>query len=320
MIRHRVTVGISTLLNLLCVGACTDGRSGAEAGTASEAAFSLDDAVILLTSDGDLVLRSGPGGPVTSLTHDPALDHFGSWSPDGARIAFFSLRDGNREIYVMDGNGTGAVNLTEHPGEDLLPEWSPDGMRIAFFSTRGLEPGDLGPFPGAIYTMRPDGSELRRVTERPLDGPLGPSWSAAGDSLYFGRTVGGQVDLFVAAADGSGERRVTETPDRSEYGVDASPDGRWLTFHADGDGGATIDVMRTDGSARTSVVSEPGHHYDPRFSPDGAWIAYASSEDGVRYDVMVVPFTGGEPTTFASTPADERAPAWRPTQVATGPS
>ena len=297
----------------VCAALAACGAHGSGAGDdAPPSPPPLAEAVLLITADGDLTRRTGPDGVVVRLTEDPALDHFGTWSPDGASIAFFSLRDGNREIYVMGEDGAGAVNLTRDPGEDLLPDWSPDGERIAFFSTRGLAPGALGPFPGAIYTMRPDGSELRRVTEDPLDGPLGPAWSASGDSLYFGRTVEGQVDVFVIAADGSGERRVTETAEVSEYGVDASPDGRWLTFHAATDAGATIDIMRTDGSGRRSVVAETGYHYDPRFSPDGEWIAYVTSQDGTQYDVMVVPVDGGEPVPIAASPADERAPAWRP--------
>ena len=38
-----------------------------------------------------------------------------AWSPDGAKIAFTSTRDGNSEIYVMNADGTGVVNLTNQP-------------------------------------------------------------------------------------------------------------------------------------------------------------------------------------------------------------
>jgi Tol biopolymer transport system component len=63
------------------------------------------------------------------------------------------------------------------------------------------------------------------------------------------------------------------------------------------------------------VVPTPGFHYDPRFSPEGEWIAYVSSEDGVNLDIMVVPTERGVPIPFSATPADERAPAWYPTPL-----
>ena len=48
------------------------------------------------------------------------------WSPDGRQIAFFSLRDGNRELYVRNADGSGQRNLSHNPGahDDLLA-WSP---------------------------------------------------------------------------------------------------------------------------------------------------------------------------------------------------
>jgi TolB protein len=35
-----------------------------------------------------------------------------SWSPDGTKIAFVSLRDGNSDIFVMNADGSGQTNLT----------------------------------------------------------------------------------------------------------------------------------------------------------------------------------------------------------------
>ena len=42
------------------------------------------------------------GSGVTWLTNHPAFDGILAWSPDGAKIAFDSDRDGNSEIYVMN--------------------------------------------------------------------------------------------------------------------------------------------------------------------------------------------------------------------------
>ena len=55
-----------------------------------------------------------------------------AWSPDGLRIAFASMRDGNSEVYVMNADGSGQRRLTRDPAQDSGTAWSPDGRKIAF--------------------------------------------------------------------------------------------------------------------------------------------------------------------------------------------
>ena len=91
--------------------------------------------------------------------------------PDGERIAFFSDRDGNFEIYVMNADGTGVSRLTDEPGADALPAWSPDGERIVFVSDRsGNE---------EIFVMNADGTAVEQLTDDPAD-DVEPAWSPAG--------------------------------------------------------------------------------------------------------------------------------------------
>jgi TolB protein len=63
------------------------------------------------------------GGDPVRLTTDPARDSDPTWSPDGARIAFASERDGNLEIYVMNADGSNPRRVTNNPGTDLVPDW-----------------------------------------------------------------------------------------------------------------------------------------------------------------------------------------------------
>ena len=51
------------------------------------------------------------------------------FSPDGSRIAFMSMRDGNSELYVMNRDGSGVRRLTNNPAIDITPTWSPTGTR-----------------------------------------------------------------------------------------------------------------------------------------------------------------------------------------------
>ena len=76
------------------------------------------------------------GQNITRLTYHDADDRGPSWSPDGERITFPSLRDGDWELYVVDADGHNLVRLTCHPDRDWGPEWSPDGKHLAFSSFR----------------------------------------------------------------------------------------------------------------------------------------------------------------------------------------
>ena len=63
------------------------------------------------------------GGNQQKLTNNRGDDSAPSWSPDSSRIAFFSRRDGNAEIYVMDIDGGNPQNLTNNPHADASPAW-----------------------------------------------------------------------------------------------------------------------------------------------------------------------------------------------------
>jgi len=107
-------------------------------------------------------------GELRRLTDNLVWDVFPTWSPDGARLAFVSGRDGNDEIYVMNADGTNPINLTNDPGIDYAPAWSPSGNYIAFMSSRG------------IYTMKADGTNLTRINDDYFSVITRPSWFPSG--------------------------------------------------------------------------------------------------------------------------------------------
>ena len=60
----------------------------------------------------DIYIMNPDGSGQKRLTNNPAFDMSPSWSPDGKKIAFVSLRDGY-EIYVMNADGTGVMLQSE---------------------------------------------------------------------------------------------------------------------------------------------------------------------------------------------------------------
>jgi Tol biopolymer transport system component len=139
-------------------------------------------------------------------TSTEANDMWPAWSPDGTRIAFQSDRSGGlSDIYVINVDGSGLLRLTYDPvpaiTNEVHPAWSPDGTRIAFTSNLN------GHYD--IYTVRPDGSDLRRITST-TDSDLEPSWSPDGTRLVVRRvTTDNEWDIWILAADGTVAVRVS---------------------------------------------------------------------------------------------------------------
>ena len=76
----------------------------------------------------DLSIINNINGSLTSiepLTQDPAFDGNPTWSPDGTKIAFFSNRSGNYNLWLINPDGTGLVQLTNGAFHDAYPDWAP---------------------------------------------------------------------------------------------------------------------------------------------------------------------------------------------------
>lgn len=223
---------------------------------------------------GDIFLRPALGGRPTNLTQEPGFDVEPAWSPDGARLAFRSTRNGSDDIYVMAADGTGLLQLTSGAAGDADPEWSPDGTWI-LFTRQTAGASDL-------YRVRADGSELVNLTGGAGRSSQG-SWSPDGGRIAFVSTRRGVVaegdtvlELHVMQADGSGVTALEGEVPRSgdDLDPDWSPDGTQIVFwtseetelanfHVTAD--YRIDADGTD-------LVQLGSDTRPRWSPDGSRI------------------------------------------------
>lgn len=122
----------------------------------------------------DLWVMPVNGGPETRLTSGINDRESRAWSPDGRRIVTQSVESGVGQLFVLNADGSGLRQITNIPkgapvfspggifpsmSGAVTPTWSPDGEWIAFASNHE---GNYD-----IYLIRPDGSDLRRLTNTP---------------------------------------------------------------------------------------------------------------------------------------------------------
>ena len=106
--------------------------------------------IYLMPWDGGVPQRVTPNLP----------SYWHGWSPDGATLAYCARRDGQYDIYTCPVTGGDEVQLTgrdRHEGHNDGPDYSPDGRWIWFNSDRTGQ--------AQIWRMRPDGSDLRQMTD-----------------------------------------------------------------------------------------------------------------------------------------------------------
>lgn len=124
-----------------------------------------------------------------------------AWSPDAKQIVFFRLGekdDGGPNppllaaLWLVDTDGQNLHQLSPTTLAAAYPRWSPDGSRIVFESLAGDQQD--------IYTIRPDGTDLRRLT---TDGASTSAMWTPDGRLLFARDSGSSPGWWTMEADGT---------------------------------------------------------------------------------------------------------------------
>jgi Tol biopolymer transport system component/class 3 adenylate cyclase len=152
---------------------------------------------------------------------------------------------------------------------------------------------------------------LRRIT---WDDGLAetPALSNDGRLLAFAsdRADGKNLDIFVRHMSGGEPIRLTNDP-ADDTDPSFSPGGGLITFRSERQGGGIYVMPSLGGQER--LVAPRGNN--PRFSPDGKWIAYWTGEVANNMPsarAWIVPASGGAPRQLQPSFADARYPVWTP--------
>jgi serine/threonine-protein kinase len=221
--------------------------------------------------------------------------------------AQFSVADNGTLVYLPGQSTGGGIRLEwmDRMGRTttlratlanwFTPTFAPDGARLAMEIREGTAQGD-------IWVYEPARDDMTRLTAGPAEDTR-PIWTPDGRRIAFASDRGSPAtrNLYWEPADGSGEPERLTTSKNAQQPASWHPSGRFLAFE-EMNPVTTMDIMilpfERDAPSGWKVgpakafVNSPKMEWDPSFSPDGRWLAYASSESPGRREVYVQPFPG----------------------------
>jgi Tol biopolymer transport system component len=214
----------------------------------------------------------------TQLTSTSGAEFQPSLSPDGKWFVFASEAAGNADVYLQSVGGQTALNLTsESPAAEGQAAFSFDGERIAFRSQRDG---------GGLFVMGRTGEAPRRVTTEGVD----PSWSPDGRRLAYATvstrapTSRGALSALRVVDIETGA--VTELLRADAMNPAWSPNGRFIAYWGMTSGSEDFARARdiwaipADGGAPWRVTDDAHVDWCPVWSPDGAYLYFASDRGG----------------------------------------
>lgn len=170
---------------------------------------------------------------------------------------------------------------------------------------------------GHIFTMAPDGSDVRQVTFEPgvqAHSALSPE----GIGVVYSQVNSTESSIQVAGRTGGPPPRVLNRGHHWSLVPHWSPDGSRIAFTSDADGNYEIYTMKPDGTdvRQLTFTDPPIQHVGPKYSPDGKLLLYATDADekdpANQQDLWVMPSGGGAGTRLTYDLNNRESRSWSP--------
>lgn len=250
------------------------------------------------------------------FTTSPQSSTSPRWSPDGKSIAFLSSRPESigastsaaatgtqaaaataeqprNQLYLLSMNGGEAKRLTNLKNGVSLFRWSPDGTRLIVVSR-------IGPSDARTGDAR-DRSDVRHYKNTSYK---------FNDTGWFDDR---RTHLWIVEVKSGSAKQITSGDDWNDSDPQWSPDGTRIAFVSnrtgkeyDGSRNNDVWVINADGTGNLTKISDHDEaDNQPRWSPDGKWIAFAGEvHERDHPKIWLAPSTGGAASVLAANGLD----------------
>ncbi|HVM89313.1 MAG TPA: hypothetical protein VMT76_14080 [Puia sp.] len=206
----------------------------------------------------DIFMADLDGKIVKRLTSTKGYDAEATLSPDGNKMLFTSVRDGDLDLYMMDLQTYKVKRITHTLGYDGGAWFSPDGKKIVWRASRPKTPEEI--------------ADYKNLLKQNLVAPT-------------------NMEVFVANADGSDAKQITSYG-QANWAPNFLPDGNHIIFCSNHEykRGFPFNMYVTDinGNGLEKVSHDNGFDAFPMFSPDGKKIVFSSNrENGGGRDINI---------------------------------
>jgi dipeptidyl aminopeptidase/acylaminoacyl peptidase len=242
--------------------------------------------------------------PPWQFTTAPQSSSSPRWSPDGKTIAFLSSRpaetgsatageQARAQIYLLSMSGGEAKRLTNLKNGVNQFRWSPDGSRLVVV-------GRIGPSDSRTGDSR-DRSDVRHYKNTSYK---------FNDTGWFDDR---RTHFWVVEVKTGDAKQITTGDDWNDSDPQWSPDGTRIAFVSNRTGrefdenrNTDVWVINADGTGAPIKISDHDESDNqPRWSPDGKWIAFTGEvHERDHPKIWLAPATGGTASTQAANGLD----------------
>lgn len=272
---------------------------------ASSVTWGPDSKELIYSMSGSLWRQRLDSKDAEQITDGPGYDYQPDWSPDGKSVVYVSYQKDTMELWLLDVASGKTKPLTNGGAVNVEPRWSPDGKRILWVSTQ---------YNRRFHVFVADfvDRELKNVTRltgetksslpryyySTYDMEINPVWMRDGAEILFvsnmGHIYGTGGFWLMKAAPGAEAREIHYEETSWKARPDFSPDGSKVVYSSYlGRQWQNLWVMPAHGGDPFPITYGSWDQTNPRWSPDGARIAYISNFTGSTA-VEVQDFPSGE--------------------------
>ena len=226
----------------------------------------------------DLYVVDIAGTSARAVTTHEANDTNPRWTPDGKHLYFLSARSGSQQVWRLALAGGEPEQITQEPLDVANLEVAADGRTLVF---------SMAVFPGAT----PQETKARKDTKSPHSGRVYDTlfirhWDTWADGtrnhlFAFALPAGPSRDLMpdmdadCPAKPFGGGNDFAIAPGGKNVVFAASDVGREEAWSTNFD---LFEVALAGGAPPRKLTTNPAWDGQPRFSPDGTWLAYLAMD------------------------------------------